>query len=263
MTHQSGIYEILNTVNGKRYIGSAVNLTRRRREHWAELKRNDHHCKHLQFAWNKYGLAAFEFIVLCVCATDRLTVLEQEWFDALKPEYNAAPVAGSPLGFKHPPEFGAAISARNKGRTFGPKSLETRQKLSAALKGRTLTIEHRAAVSRGMQGKKRGPLSLERRAEISKALTGVPHSLERRKKQSLAQTGKLRAPHTPEARKKISQALTGKHHPADVIAKRSLANKGKHTGPNTPEWGLAISLGKRGKPWSPARRAAQDKRSKL
>ena len=42
MIQQSGIYEILNTVNGKRYIGSAVNLAKRWKEHRTGLNRKDH-----------------------------------------------------------------------------------------------------------------------------------------------------------------------------------------------------------------------------
>jgi len=51
----SGIYKILNTVNNKFYIGSAVNLNSRFRTHKANLINNKHPNKHLQAAFNKYG----------------------------------------------------------------------------------------------------------------------------------------------------------------------------------------------------------------
>ena len=52
---QSGIYQILNTVNGKFYIGSAVDFTLRWAQHKWEFKNNRHSNTHLQRAYNKYG----------------------------------------------------------------------------------------------------------------------------------------------------------------------------------------------------------------
>ena len=59
-----GIYQIKNLVNGKIYIGSSVDLKRRRKHHFVDLRRNVHHCKYLQRAWNKYGETKFKFEIL-------------------------------------------------------------------------------------------------------------------------------------------------------------------------------------------------------
>ena len=58
MKNQSGIYEILNTANGKRYIGSAVHFARRWYLHCWKLNRGEHHSAKLQNAWNKHGAGA-------------------------------------------------------------------------------------------------------------------------------------------------------------------------------------------------------------
>lgn len=64
MNNISGIYAIVNTINNKQYIGSAINIKSRWVDHKKRLRKGNHHCKHLQFAWNKYGESAFSFIVL-------------------------------------------------------------------------------------------------------------------------------------------------------------------------------------------------------
>lgn len=43
----SGVYAITNTATGKRYIGSAVNIKKRWREHLHNLRKNKHHSKKL------------------------------------------------------------------------------------------------------------------------------------------------------------------------------------------------------------------------
>ena len=57
----SGIYLIENTVNGKVYVGSAVNFNERFRVHNYYLSRGSHHSPKLQYAWNKYGEKSFTF----------------------------------------------------------------------------------------------------------------------------------------------------------------------------------------------------------
>ena len=59
-----GIYKIINIVNNKFYVGSAVNLTRRKTRHFSELRNGKHPNKHLQAAWLKYGEKSFIFVVV-------------------------------------------------------------------------------------------------------------------------------------------------------------------------------------------------------
>ena len=64
---KSGIYRIRNLTNNKFYIGSAVNLNKRKNQHFHYLRNNKHHNKPLQNSWNKHGSDVFKFTILCNC----------------------------------------------------------------------------------------------------------------------------------------------------------------------------------------------------
>ena len=177
MMNQSGIYEIVNTVNGKRYIGSANKLKLRQWQHVNSLKRNKHHSIKLQRAWNKYGEAAFKFLPILTCQPSMLLFYEQQLLDKVRPEYNIAPTAGSSRGIKRgplSPEHKAKISEGGKGLK---RSEETRKRMSEAQKGnkksqgRKPSAEALAAQSVRSKGNKYGlgvkrPRSPEHTAKI-------------------------------------------------------------------------------------------------
>ena len=133
MAHSnSGIYEIRNLENGKRYIGSAVNPPNRKRQHFQSLARGDHHSVSLQRAWNKYGADKFKFIQLIICSKENLITYEQDFIDWYKPEYNIAPKAGSQLGFKMSDESKKKLSEaakRTKNFTGHKHSEETKNRI--------------------------------------------------------------------------------------------------------------------------------------
>lgn len=103
-THISGIYIIKNTVNGKVYVGSAVDIPRRKKEHFVYGGRHSNLL--LQRAIKKYGLRNFGFqIVEEVRDKTKLIEREQFWLDTMKsfiPQngYNVSPTAGSTLGLQ-------------------------------------------------------------------------------------------------------------------------------------------------------------------
>jgi group I intron endonuclease len=98
----SGVYKIVNTINGNCYIGSAVNIRNRWIEHKGDLRHCQHHSPHLQNAWNKYGESCFTFSILEYCDKSLLIQCEQFYIDLLHPEYNISLYARSPmLGRKH------------------------------------------------------------------------------------------------------------------------------------------------------------------
>ena len=72
-----GIYTIQNLVNGKIYIGQAVDIEKRWKTHKSELRYKSHTNKHLQNAWNYYKEDKFEFTIICECDENQLNTLEQ------------------------------------------------------------------------------------------------------------------------------------------------------------------------------------------
>lgn len=75
------MYEILNTKNGKRYIGSSNQLNRRETVHFSALRNNRHGNTHLQNSFNKYGKENFEFNVIVYCDESRQYEYEQYWLN--------------------------------------------------------------------------------------------------------------------------------------------------------------------------------------
>lgn len=97
---KSGIYKILNIVNGKFYIGSSYNIYDRFLDHKRDLRNNKHHCVALQRAYNKYGKDSFMYIKIEYCNVHDLIRREQFYIDMFNPEYNSSRRAGSCLGYK-------------------------------------------------------------------------------------------------------------------------------------------------------------------
>lgn len=100
----SGIYKIVNRINGKYYVGSSINILGtpgRFYNHKRHLRRGKHHCDHLQNAYNKYGSENFEYIVVEQVdpIRDVLLAAEQRYLDIAKTEqhlcYNSSFIAGT------------------------------------------------------------------------------------------------------------------------------------------------------------------------
>ena len=93
---KSGIYQIVNVINGKRYIGSSNDIKRRFTTHKYKLNKNDHSNKHLQASWGFYHVQAFRFYVIEYCSPELLFEREQMYLDICRPEYNIATDAFCP-----------------------------------------------------------------------------------------------------------------------------------------------------------------------
>lgn len=76
----SGVYCITNNINQKIYIGSSKNIHKRWIAHLYHLKNNTHHNRHIQNAYNKYGIEKFSISVLEQCNKDHLFETELKWF---------------------------------------------------------------------------------------------------------------------------------------------------------------------------------------
>ncbi len=127
----AGIYLITCTANSDRYVGSAVNLRQRRREHWCNLRLKQHHNTHMQNVWNKYGPETFAFEVLEEVSDPTLLIQrEQYWIDLLHPELNKARKADSGfLGLGHTAETRMRLAEIQRQRMQSP---ERRQRLREA-----------------------------------------------------------------------------------------------------------------------------------
>jgi group I intron endonuclease len=133
------IYQIRIDGGSKTYVGSAHNLTYRKRSHLSLLRKGAHHCRALQNAVKKYGFDAISWIVLEEVA-DRALLIEREqaWLDLLKGQlYNKSPTAGSRLGATMSASARAKISASLKGnqrRKGIPHNVETKALISDKLR---------------------------------------------------------------------------------------------------------------------------------
>ena len=79
------VYQIINKINGKQYIGSTVNWKRRAATHKCKLNNGEHPNRYLQNAWNKYGQESFVFVPIAICNNGHVKT-EQEFIDKYKPE---------------------------------------------------------------------------------------------------------------------------------------------------------------------------------
>ena len=171
-TCKSGIYSITNAVNGMVYVGQAINIDHRWRDHRRALTTGKHENDKLQKAWVKYGPDAFAFDVLERCSAARLDEREQHWMDTTgcyerDGGYNIARCAASPMrGRSHTAESRAKISAGGLGLVRSP---ETRALISAANAGKPKSPSHRAALSAARTGFKPAPFSDKHRKALSEA----------------------------------------------------------------------------------------------
>lgn len=174
MTNKNcGIYKITNTVTGKFYIGSAVNIKRRWAIHRSRLGANTHVNRHLQNSWNKHGEDSFTFEVLEYCEKKRLIEREQFYIDNEKPAYNISPTAGNRLGVESTDETKRKISEARKGKV---KSDESKRKMSEAKMGNqySLGFKHTDETKRKISEARKGkPLSEEHKRKLSEAMKRV------------------------------------------------------------------------------------------
>lgn len=153
-----GIYKIRNVVTNMVYIGQAKNFQTRWYSHKSLLTRNKHHCRYLQFAWNKYGAENFRFetVLLCPINQEALAWYEQIVMDLYEREerYNSGQSSKSRLGVKHSAEAKAKISSTRLQRGF-KKTPEQKARISEVHKGKTVSPK---SIAQGLETKRRRKL---------------------------------------------------------------------------------------------------------
>jgi group I intron endonuclease len=120
----SGIYAIVNKINGRRYYGSTINFALRKIDHFKTLRSKNHRNPHLQNSFNKYGEVNFEFVIIEQVPIENLLTIEQKYLDVNTNGYNIAKNA----------------QAARRGI---PCSDATKQKISNSLKGKKQSLNSR------------------------------------------------------------------------------------------------------------------------
>lgn len=210
---RSGIYTITNSVNGKKYVGSAVRVLSRWSEHRGDLRRGKHHSAKLQKAWVKHGEEAFVFEVIeRVELVGELIQREQYWIDRLGSVdggYNILPTAGSCLGRRHSDATKQKISSVHKGKLW---SEERKSAASAQRKGRVISAATREKISLALTGIKKPPVTADHARRLSESNKGREISQDSRRKISAALLGIKKGPMTIDARNKMSESRMGVSH---------------------------------------------------
>lgn len=142
--NKSGIYRIVNLVNGKFYIGSTNCFRIRFKFHRNRLRNNKHFNYLLQRSWNKYGEENFLFeIIEFVDDIDSLHIREQFWLDETESYkiaygFNILEKAGKPNKIIFTDEIRSKMRAKKLGI---PRTEEEKLKLSKAMQGRRLSCK--------------------------------------------------------------------------------------------------------------------------
>lgn len=219
-----GIYCILNSENGKLYVGKSLNMFGRWRSHIKGLEAGTHVNSHLQRAWIKYGSHSFSFKVLA-CEEDAAArgVLEARLSQGLR---SSEPEFGYNLNVVTEESYVASEETRKKqsdsqrarhATSPQTRSPEQRARMSAAQMARNhkASPETRALMSLASKGK---PKSLEHAARIGDSHRGWVPSEETRLRIGAAHIGSKAS---EETRAKMSAIRTGKRHSDETRAKMS------------------------------------------
>jgi group I intron endonuclease len=154
----SGIYKIINKVNGKVYYGSSNDIINRFNQHKSLLNRQKHQNIHLQRSWNKYGKDNFEFNIIELINEDELVLTEQKYLDLCKL---------SPSKFYN---IGYDSNSATRGKIH---TEETKRKISIS-------------VSKSMKGIKFSSTHIQ---NLKKSHKGLIHSIETKRKMSESHKG--------------------------------------------------------------------------
>lgn len=109
----SGIYQIENTLNHKKYIGSSKDIHKRWKQHLYKLENDIHHSIKLQRSYNKAkDKSIFAFSLLEEVAEDQLKDKEQYYIDS----YNSFKEGYNCIGIVDNPQSTRKISKKNLGK---------------------------------------------------------------------------------------------------------------------------------------------------
>jgi group I intron endonuclease len=186
---KAGVYRWGNLVNGKTYIGSSINLSRRFRDYYSirllerEVKRTK---SSIYPGLLKYGYSNFSLEILEYCDKSETISREQYYLDLLNPDYNILKIAGSSLGYKHSPETKAKMKDRIWSEEHKAEHLERLKRLH-------VNPEHRA-----------------KRLEQLNHLNSSPEHEEQLNRLHLSMKGRARPEGKPSVSIEVFDTLTDK-----------------------------------------------------
>ena len=130
----SGVYYLINNINGHTYVGSSINLYSRMRNYLntSFLKSKQNINMPIVKALLKYGQSNFSLWILEHVESDKLSVRETYYIITLMPYYNVLKQGYSSLGYKHTQETKVLLSELAKNRVH---SDETKSLIARALTG--------------------------------------------------------------------------------------------------------------------------------
>lgn len=222
---RTGVYCLLNLVNGKRYVGSGASkngILGRIRSHKDELRRGVHFNSYLQASWNKHGAKNFRFSILERCSSESCIEREQFWINFYRSAerafgYNLSPTAGSTLGVKFSEESRAKLSKIAKNRP--PMSQETRRKVAEAGIGRFPNEETRQKLIAAAQSRKEQTRETSRKLYFERSEETLT-----RMRQACGESNRERI-WTQEMREKVSKSLQGKKRSLESRLKQSQTSR--------------------------------------
>lgn len=218
----SGVYKIVNTVDGGFYIGSTKNFHKRWRQHFNSLKHNKHHSILFQQAYNKYGEEVFKLEIIEEIPyidnkTSRQVLFQREqyWIEKLNAKELGYNIADSKFGdcISHHPLKQQIVARITKSVKQNISALTlTERKEKWGLKG----------AKNGMYGRHRTEQEKEhlRQCHLGKCYRpkGIKLSEETKRKLSEARKGKYTG---------SKNSFYGKHHSEETKQKLSELHKGK------------------------------------
>ena len=215
-----GIYKIINVVNNKFYVGSAVDLKKRKTRHFSELRTGKHNNRHLQSAWGKYGEQAFVFVVVeTLTEQDDLLAAENVWLALHVGKdycYNIGVNATAPMmgmSGELSPTWGrrrtdSELLAQNwKGKTH---TEESKEKIRVYLLGKPKSAEVRAKISATLSGEGNfwyGKQRPEHGAKVSRAVIAISPTGETLKYDSIQALRKVSGMKPPTVNRALKSGV--------------------------------------------------------
>lgn len=215
---ESGIYKIVNTTNGKCYVGSAKNFTKRWARHFKDLRNGAHSSIKLQRSYDKHGESVFIPQIIELVEYEKTQIIEREdyWISQLDSKANGYNIADA--------SFGDNLSHH-------PNRTEIIKKISNSINDNISNMtQHERNKKFGQPGKLNGMFGRTHTEETKRLLSeiniGNSHRLGKKlanedTRAKLSEIAKLRVgelnpfhghTHSDEAKAKMSESAKGRRN---------------------------------------------------